>query len=210
MCHRARRPRTQVIAMPEERRISGKAQSPGVSRKNWNALHVRAWVAPGEETATPSTVLRPRVRPPHPAGATVEAERPLPRGPARGGRDSRLGVRRGRGGRTWNRGDVAAQVRPTATAREAIAGEGHQGPLMTEHPTEQPLHRATPPAFHGSGRDGVREALSAPHWSWICWLAAGHWRGDLVYCRRAAARSTPIDVAGSAGDDRWRLEPAEA
>ena len=62
----------------------------------------------------------------------------------------------GRGGRSWHRGDVATQIRPTATAREPIAGEGHQGPLMTAHEAKQPLHHATPPhpTLMGAMTDG--------------------------------------------------------
>ena len=55
------------------------------------------------------------------------------------------GMWKRRGGATGHRGDVAAQIRPTATARKPVAGEGHPGPLMTNHPAEQLNHRATPP-----------------------------------------------------------------
>ena len=60
-------------------------------------------------------------------------------------RHGTLRWRRHRGGRTGHHGDVAAQIRPTATAREPVAGEGHRGPLMTAHEAEQSLHRANPP-----------------------------------------------------------------
>ena len=50
-----------------------------------------------------------------------------------------------RSGATGHHGDVAAKIHPTATAREPVTGEGHQGPLMTYHSAEQPNHRAPPP-----------------------------------------------------------------
>ncbi len=147
--------------------ISGSVQSP-LERLANACLD---WSASSEETGNPRAVLRPRVRPARPARCSADGERPLPAGPARAVRGSGLGRDQRRGGGTGHHGDVAAQIRPTATARESIAGEGHQGPLMTEHPTEQPLHRATPPAFHDSGSEGVGEAPTSPHWSWICWIA---------------------------------------
>jgi hypothetical protein len=107
---------------------------------------------------------------------------------------------RGRGGRSGHRGDVATQIRPTATTRESVAGEGHQGPLMTAHETEQPLHRATPPRPTVTGamsdgkpslpRIGPRRTVSPCESWWRFWIQ----RADARCSVHSPSRPTPIIV----------------
>jgi excisionase family DNA binding protein len=122
---------------------------------------------------------------------------------AHGVRGARLRMRAHRRGRTGQRADIAPQIRPAATTREAVAREGHQGLLVTKHEAEQSLHRATPSASYSRGYAGVREASASPHWSHIRGVRHATGEPSAVDCpgvapRYSSYRALPARMAGRA------------